>query len=112
MIQSLFIYQKSIDIFLTKFYNCPIASKGDVNVIIQICIGSACHLKGSYDVISTFKNIIEEKKLEDKLELKSSFCLGKCSEAVSIKINDDEIISMSPDKVSGLIGSFIKAGVL
>jgi len=81
-------------------------------VIIQICIGSACHLKGSYDVISTFKTIIEKKNLEDKLELKSSFCLGKCSESVSIKINDDEIISMSPDKIPGLIESFIKAGAL
>jgi len=81
-------------------------------MIIQICIGSACHLKGSYDVINTFKTIIEEKNLEDKLELKSSFCLGKCSEAVSIKINDGEIISMSPDKVPSLIESFIKAGDL
>ena len=81
-------------------------------MVIQICIGSACHLKGSYDVISTFKTIIEEKNLEDKLELRSSFCLGKCSEAVSIKINDGDIMSMSPDKVPSLIDEFIAAGDL
>lgn len=81
-------------------------------MIIQICIGSACHLKGSYDVINKFKSIIEEKNLENKLELKSSFCLGKCSEAVSIKVDDGEIISMSADKVSNLIENFIKEGDL
>lgn len=81
-------------------------------MVIQICIGSACHLKGSYDVINTFKTIIEEKELEESLELKSSFCLGKCSEAVSIKVDNGDILSMTPDKVADLIDAFIEAGDL
>lgn len=79
-------------------------------MVIQICIGSACHLKGSYEVINTFKRIIEERDLEQKIELKSSFCLGKCSDAVSIKVDDSEVISITPDKVSEFIDSLSKEG--
>ena len=37
-------------------------------MIINVCVGSSCHLKGSYDVIQKLKEMIEENKLEDKIE--------------------------------------------
>lgn len=79
-------------------------------MVIQICIGSACHLKGSYEVINTFKKIIDERNLNESIELKSSFCLGKCSEAVSIKVDNNEVISMTPDKVEEFVISLTKEG--
>ena len=74
---------------------------------INVCIGSACHLKGSYDVIKEFQQVIKEYNLEDKIILKGAFCLNHCTEAVSTKI-DNEIISMSPDKVRELVQSIAK----
>lgn len=70
---------------------------------IQICIGSACHLKGSYDVINEFKRLIEQRNLEDKIELKGAFCLGHCTEAVSMKIDDGEVISIKASEVEAFI---------
>lgn len=67
--------------------------------VIEICIGSACHLKGSYDVIENFKELIKSKNLEDKIELKAAFCLGHCTEAVSVTRWDGEIISVSRDHI-------------
>lgn len=64
-------------------------------VVISVCIGSACHVKGSYNVINTFQQIIEEKNLSDKVELKAVFCLGHCREAVSVKIDEGEVYSVS-----------------
>ena len=49
-------------------------------MVIQICIGSACHLRGSYDVIEKMKALIAADNLEDKITLKASFCLGRCGE--------------------------------
>ena len=69
---------------------------------INVCIGSACHLKGSYDVIKEFQKVLKEYKLEEKITLKGAFCLNQCTEAVSTKI-DNEIISMSPEKVRELV---------
>ena len=43
-------------------------------MVINVCVGSSCHLKGSYDVLQTIKRLIEENNLGSKIELKASFC--------------------------------------
>lgn len=55
---------------------------------IYICVGSSCHLKGSYQIITCFQNLIKEKHLEDKVELKASFCMGHCTTGVCVKVGD------------------------
>lgn len=62
---------------------------------LSICVGTACYIKGSYNVINAFQQIIEEYDLSDKVELKAVFCLGRCTENVSVKIDDSEIYSVS-----------------
>lgn len=66
---------------------------------INVCIGSACHLKGAYNVITNLKKLIEEKELENQIEVKAAFCLGECTKAVSVKINDEYIVSVNEDEV-------------
>ncbi|MDL2229035.1 (2Fe-2S) ferredoxin domain-containing protein [Treponema sp. OttesenSCG-928-L16] len=43
-----------------------------------VCIGSACHIKGSYNVIQTFQQLIEENSLHEKINFKSGFCMKEC----------------------------------
>ena len=74
---------------------------------INICIGSACHLKGSYNVVSELQEMIEEHKLGDEVELTGVFCLGHCTDAVSVQIGD-EVFSVNTDNV----GEFFKNQVL
>lgn len=62
---------------------------------LSVCVGSACHIKGSYNVINSFQQIIEEYNVSDKVELKAIFCLGHCTEGVSVKIDDSEVYSVS-----------------
>lgn len=80
-------------------------------MIVQICIGSACHLKGSYQVIQNLKGLIEEDGLEDLVVLKSSFCLGACSGAVSVKIDDQPVQSLLPDQTSAFFNEHIKGAL-
>jgi NADH:ubiquinone oxidoreductase subunit E len=64
---------------------------------LSICVGSSCHLKGSYDVIELFRKEITARKLEDKIELKAAFCLGKCGcDGVSIKVGDKIVTGVNP----------------
>jgi NADH:ubiquinone oxidoreductase subunit E len=67
-----------------------------VNVVIElsVCVGSACHIKGSYNIINIFQQVIEEHNLSDKVELKAIFCLGHCTTGVSVKIDDSEVYSV------------------
>lgn len=68
---------------------------------LYVCIGSACHLKGSYNAINAFQQCIEEHKLNDKIEISGTFCLGRCGveNAVSVKIEDD-VFSVKPEETN------------
>ena len=65
--------------------------------VIHICIGSACHVKGSRRVIEQFKTLIETYQLEENLELKAAFCIGHCTEAVTVQKWDGQILSVHKD---------------
>lgn len=59
-------------------------------VIIQICVGSSCHIKGSPEIISLFQKAIEDNHLEDDITLAGSFCTGKCNRlGVTVQVDDD-----------------------
>jgi len=58
-------------------------------VNITICVGSSCHLKGSYEIVQFLKEIIKSNVLEQKIILKGCFCMEKCTEGVNIKINEE-----------------------
>ena len=59
-------------------------------MIIQICVGSSCHLKGSPEIVEMLQNAVAEYHLEDEITLAGSFCIGKCNRVgVTVQIDDD-----------------------
>lgn len=77
-------------------------------VTVNVCIGSACHLKGSYNVINRLQRIIKDKGLEDKVVVKAAFCLGECTKAVSVKVDDGPINSVNESNID----EFFESGVM
>ncbi len=65
---------------------------------IQICVGTACYLKGSYHIINRLQELADEHKISDKVDVSSIFCLNNCVNGVSTKL-DDELISLSMETV-------------
>lgn len=60
---------------------------------IYICVGSSCHVKGSYDVKEKLQELIQQNHLQERIEMKGTFCLGMCkANGVTIKF-DQEIVS-------------------
>ena len=58
-------------------------------MIIQICVGSSCHLKGSPEIVELLTNAVEEYHLEDEVTLAGSFCIGKCNrQGVTVQVDD------------------------
>jgi NADH:ubiquinone oxidoreductase subunit E len=52
----------------------------ELPVVVKICIGEFCHMKGAEEIVKTFQNLIAEHAVEAELELRGSFCMAKCSE--------------------------------
>lgn len=59
-------------------------------MIIQICVGSSCHLKGSEEIIALLQNAVAEHQLEREVTLAGSFCTGNCNRVgVTLQVDDD-----------------------
>lgn len=59
-------------------------------MIIQICVGSSCHLKGSSEIVELLKNAVAEYQLGDEVTLAGSFCIGKCNRVgVTVQVDDE-----------------------
>ncbi len=56
--------------------------------VITVCVGSACHLKGSHDIINYFKEAIKDAELENIVELKGSFCMDHCTDGANLLVDD------------------------
>lgn len=79
-------------------------------MIVYVCVGSSCHLKGSYDVIQLMKSTIEARQLQDKVEFKAAFCLGKCTEkGITIKVDDEIITGLTIENFDEMFTKYILA---
>ena len=60
---------------------------------LSVCIGSACHLKGAYNVISTFQHLIETHNLHDKIAFSAKFCTKECHKpGVAVALNGEKSV--------------------
>lgn len=66
-------------------------------MIIQICVGSSCYLKGSEELVGLLKQKIEENGLDREITLAGSFCIGKCNKVgVTIQVDDEIVVGVTP----------------
>ncbi len=65
-------------------------------LIVQICVGSSCHIKGSQDIVELMQAAVSEYHLEDDVMLTGSFCIGQCNRVgVTVQVNDDVHIGIT-----------------
>ena len=77
---------------------------------VVVCIGSACHVKGSRKVVENLQFLIAENKIKDKIDLKGKFCMGRCQEGVCVTV-DGEPFSVKPETTKEFFAKEILAKV-
>lgn len=80
---------------------------------IKVCVGSSCHLKGSYEVIEAFKEVLKKYDVEDVIDLQASFCLGHCALGVTVGCEGMEPAERGPhveETPEGFILHSVNAG--
>lgn len=77
-------------------------------LVVQICVGSSCHLKGSQQVVELMQKAVETHNLDGEVVLVGSFCVGKCNrEGVTVQVNDDVHVGITPQNFSEFFKSHI-----
>ncbi len=76
-------------------------------ITVNICVGSSCYLRGAPELIRQFQGLIDKHGLQQKVNLRGRFCMEKCTEGVTIQIEEELITDMSKDQVNDVFHKFI-----
>lgn len=64
-------------------------------------------MRGSYDIIQLMKDRLKKNGLEDSVELSAAFCLGKCTQGVSVKVDDEIICGVSRENFDEVFNQYV-----
>ena len=74
---------------------------------VTICIGSACHLKGSREISAKLQKWVAETGLSDQVDLNGAFCTGNCDHGVCVTV-EGELYSLKPEDTEEFFENEIK----
>ena len=58
------------------------------------------------------KEALEKNGLTDKVNVSAAFCLGRCTDGVTIKVDDEIITGVSPDNFNEIFDKYVLKGNL
>ncbi len=92
----------------TFYENFSLEQKG--KYVIKVCDGTACHVRHSIPILEALRKelgLSEAKKTTDDLmfTVETVACLGACSSAPAITLNDEIHPTMTPESAVALIKS-------
>ena len=90
----------------TFYENFSLERKG--KFIIKVCDGTACHVRKSIPILSALRKelgLSENKKTTDDFlfTVETVSCLGACSSAPAVMVNDEIFPTMTPDSAVKLL---------
>ena len=91
--------------FYTQFSLNP---KGEYK--IGVCLGTACYVKGSGDILEKIKEIIgvdvDGCTSDGKFSLEATRCIGACGLAPVFTVNEDVYGRITTDDVAGILAKY------
>ena len=67
-------------------------------LLITICVGSSCSLRGSDELATEIQKLIHKEKLEGLVDIVGAFCMDACSKGVSVRVGEREFSGIKPEK--------------
>ena len=106
---------EGLDVPLEKVYGVAtfyaqfaLSPKGKYN--ISVCLGTACYVKGSQEIIDKISELLKIEPGECTMDLKFSLeacrCIGACGLAPVMMINNDVYGRLTPDMLPGIIAKY------
>lgn len=90
----------------TFYENFSLEKKG--KYVVKVCDGTACHVRKSIPILEALRKelgLSEKKKTTDDFmfTVETVSCLGACSSAPAVMINDEIHPSMTPESAVALV---------
>lgn len=113
--ESLSIVAEYVGVELTKVYSVAtfykaLSLKPKGENIIKVCDGTACHVKGSMNLIKELKDILGiepgETSKDGKFSLETVGCVGACGLAPVAVINDEYHGNLTPASLREIIDQY------
>ena len=67
-------------------------------LIVTICVGSSCSIRGSDDIAAELQRFIEKESLAGLVDIVGAFCMDTCSKGVSIRVGDVGFSGIRPEE--------------
>lgn len=78
---------------------------------IGVCLGTACYVKGSGDILEKFKEIlgidVGECTPDGKFSLTATRCVGACGLAPVVTVNEEVYGRLTADDVPGILEKYM-----
>lgn len=92
----------------TFYAQFALSPKGKYN--ISVCLGTACYVKGSGDVLDKICEIVGiqpgECSADGKYSVEACRCIGACGLAPVMTINDDVYGRLTTDMIPGILAKY------
>lgn len=64
-----------------------------------LCMGSACHQYGVYDVLPALQRLFAGYGLGDTVDLKGAFCFDQCKHGITLKVQEVLFCDLNPQNI-------------
>ena len=73
-------------------------------LIVEVCVGTSCHLLGAQDLLKTLEELPCKKK--ERLDIRGVTCLKACGRGPNVRINGLVFVSVTPDHLMELLSEY------
>ncbi len=71
-------------------------------MVVKICLGSSCHMKGAY-------KIVEKLKETPEVKLYGSLCMNNCSNGVNVEIDGILYSNVTENNIEEIVSQIAKS---
>lgn len=93
---------------ITFYSRFSLEPKGKYN--IAVCLGTACYVKGSQDIIDKIKELLDinvgEMTKDCKFSLEATRCIGACGLAPVMTINGEVYGKLDPSMIKDILEKY------
>ena len=108
--EALQMYPSQVQGVITFYSGFSLKPKG--RVVLKVCKGTACHVKGSRSILRLVKKDLDleegETSTDYQFTLETVACLGACFLAPTMMVNRDYFGKLNPTKVGAVLGEYRK----